>query len=87
MAEPARVLVGEGMFGMMTDGDPNAFVAAASIPAADLGATTTTIVNPTNGALSIHAFSYLFSTPMINQRVINETAAILAYLQPLVAKD
>jgi len=87
MAEPARALVGEQMFGMTTVGDPNAFVADASIPVADLAATTTTIVDPTNGALNIHAFSYLASTPMINQRVINETAAILAYLQPLVTTD
>jgi hypothetical protein len=86
MAEPARVLDGEQMFGMTAAGDPNAFVADASIPAADLASTTTTLlVDPPNNALNIHAFSYLFSTPMINQRVINETAANLAYLQPLVA--
>jgi hypothetical protein len=85
MAEPARVLVGEQMFGLTTTNDANAFAADASIPEADLAATTTTIVNPTNGVLDVHAFSYLFTTPMINQRVINETAANLAYLQPVVA--
>ena len=85
MAEPVRVLDGQQMFGMTTTGDANAFVADPSIPAADLAATTTMIVSPPDGGLNIHAFSYRNTTPMINQRVINETAAILAYLQPLVA--
>jgi hypothetical protein len=83
MAEPSRVLVGQPMFGMSPTGDANAFVADSSIPAADLAQTTTTIVDPTDGGLDIHAFSYRNAMPMINQRVINETAANLAYLHSL----
>jgi hypothetical protein len=80
-AEAARRLVGEPMFGLSSAGDPNAFAAASTIPAADL-VTTTALVTP-SGVLDIHAFSYLGSAPMIDQRVVNETAANLAYLQSL----
>ncbi len=82
MAEPARALVGQQMFGMMSAGDSNAFVPASTIPAADLAATQTMLINADSG-LNIHAFSYRETNPMINQRVINETAANLAYLQSL----
>jgi hypothetical protein len=84
MAEPERVLVAQPMFGMSSTGDANAFVADSSIPAADLVQTTTTFVDPSDGGLDIHAFSYRTTLPVINQRVINETAANLAYLNSLV---
>ncbi len=80
LAEPARVLVAPE-FGLTAAGNPNAFVADPSIPAADLVATTTNLVD---GNLNIHAFSYLGTGVMINQRVINETAANLAYIQTLL---
>jgi hypothetical protein len=35
------------------------------------------------GALNIHAFSYFGTTPGIDQRVINETAAVVEYLNNL----
>jgi hypothetical protein len=84
MAEPTRVLVGQQMFGLSSTGDANGFIADASIPAADLAPTTTTFTEPGTGALNIHAFSYDGSLPMINQRVINETAANVAYLNSLM---
>ena len=84
MAEPARLLVGEPMFDMTPTGDANAFVAASSIPAADLASTATMFVDPVDQGLNIHAFSYRDSDPIINQRVINETAANLAYLNSLM---
>ena len=86
IAEPARELVGEQMLGMSSTGNANAFVADPSIPAADLAQTTTSLIDASDGGLDIHAFSYLGTTPLINQRVINETAANLAYLQTLIAK-
>lgn len=76
LAQPAQVLVGEQALGLSAVGDVNAFAAATTIPAADLQATTPV----TTGLLNFHAFSYLVTTPMINQRVINETASIVAYL-------
>jgi hypothetical protein len=80
MAQPARELVAAPL-GITADGNPNAFVPSAAIPAADLAATTN--LQAADGGLNIHAFSYRGTSPMINRRVINETAANLAYLQTL----
>ena len=80
MAQPARELVA-AQLGLHADGNVNAFVAAAFIPAADL-ATTTQLIGR-DGGLNMHAFSYRADEPMINQRVINETAANLALLREL----
>ena len=80
LALPARTLVGE-TFGLTEIGDANRFVADSSITMADLAQTT---VLDTNGILNIHAFSYRDVNPMINQRVINETAANLAYIKTLL---
>jgi hypothetical protein len=80
MAQPARQLVG-AVLGMTASGDPNAFVPDASIPVADLAQTTQLVED---GDLNIHAFSYLPTGPMINQRAINETAANLAYIATLL---
>jgi hypothetical protein len=81
MAEPARKLVGEQLFGLSSTANANAFTAAPSIPSADL--VTTTALVDADGGLNIHAFSYRGSSPMINQRVVNETAANLGYLKSL----
>jgi hypothetical protein len=81
MAEPARVLVGQPMFGLTPLGDANAFVADPSIPSADL--TTTPSLIDADGGLNLHAFSYRGSSAMINQRVVNETAANVFYLATL----
>ncbi|HEY1552522.1 MAG TPA: hypothetical protein VGG28_32060, partial [Kofleriaceae bacterium] len=51
MAEPARELVGQSMFGLSATGDANGFVADASIPTGDLAETTTSFVNPALNAL------------------------------------
>lgn len=83
LAEPARVLVAPS-FGLSASGNPNEFVADPSIPAADLAATTIANLAGSDGVLHVHAFSYRETLPMINQRVINETAANLAYLAPLL---
>jgi hypothetical protein len=80
MAAPARQLVAVQL-GLTTDGNANAFSADPSIHAADL-TSTTTVLAP-DGGLNIHAFSYRGTGPMINTRVINETAANLAYLAPI----
>ena len=77
MAQPSRELVGHAL-GLMEAGNANRFAADPSIPAADLLPTTHLIGG--DGGLNIHAFSYRGADPMINQRVINETAANLAYL-------
>jgi hypothetical protein len=78
-AQPVRQLVAEQVLGLSEAGNANVFVAASSIPAADV-VTTTTVNNP---LLNLHAFSYRNGVAMINQRVVNETAATLAYVATL----
>jgi len=80
MAHPAVQLVGQQL-GLTSRGDANAFVPDASIPVADLEQTTQ--FTDSEMVLNIHAFSYRETSPMINQRVINETAANLAYIASL----
>lgn len=70
MAEPARVLVGEQL-GLSAAGNPNAFVTDRS---------STQLIGA-DGGMNIHAFSYRGSEPMINQRVMNETAANLSVVE------
>jgi hypothetical protein len=81
MAQPAIQLVGMQL-GMSPAGNPDAFVPDPSIPRADLAQTTMLV--DSDQILNIHAFSYRNASPMINQRVINETAANLAYVAPLL---
>ena len=81
VAEPARTLVGDAL-GMHEAGNPNRFTADPAIPAADVVTTTSVLVD--GAALNIHAFSYLFNSPMINQRVVNDTAADVAAIAPLL---
>jgi hypothetical protein len=80
MAQPARELVGE-IFGLSASGNANAFVAAGTFPATDLMATTHLV--SADGGLNVHAFSYRSHDPMINQRVINETAANVGLVRQL----
>jgi hypothetical protein len=80
VAQPAIELVGSPL-GLSATGDPNAFTPDPSIRAADLVPTTQLV--GADGGLNIHAFSYRGRDPMINQRVINETAANLALVNHL----
>jgi hypothetical protein len=83
MAGPARVRVGEQIFKLSATGDANAFVPDAKyVSAAD--AKTTTPFDPKDNGVELHAFSYKNVAPMINQRVMNETAAVIAYLNGTV---
>ncbi|MEI8026387.1 MAG: hypothetical protein WCI18_08560 [Pseudomonadota bacterium] len=73
---------------MYATGNRNAFVAPASIPAGDIAAKAPFVPSSQN----FHAFSYKGDRPVINQRVINETATIVDYvntqiLAPLTASS
>ncbi len=81
LAHPAVELVGEQL-GMTPTASAGAFVPSAAIPAIDLSETTSLVGS--DGVLNIHAFSYRNQDPMINQRVINETAANLVYVGSLL---
>lgn len=81
LAQPARQLVGEMLYGLEEAGDENAFAADPSIPSTDLQLTTSQSLADT--ILHIHAFSYRGTVPMINARVVHETAANLTYFASL----
>lgn len=76
LATPVSHLIAQPLFGMVEAQNPNAFqpdgvYVLASEMAPQFDAT---------GAFNVHAFSYVGSDPGINQRTVNETAAIVAYL-------
>jgi hypothetical protein len=77
-AQAAQVVVGENLLGFSSAGNANAFVPDPTfVSAADDGQTTPIT---TSSPFNLHAFSYSGSNAMINQRVINETAALVAYV-------
>jgi hypothetical protein len=77
-AQFAQVHVGEGMLGMSASGNSNVFQPNATFVSAADAAQTTPITSST--PFNVHAFSYSGQNAMINQRVINETANLVAYV-------
>jgi hypothetical protein len=51
----------------------------AFVSSADMAAT----FNTADEHLDVHAFSYVARSPSISQRVVNETASVVAYLNQL----
>ena len=56
---------------------------SAFVTAADMAPSDELDAGVPNGDLIIHAFSYFGQVPGISQRVVNETAAIVDYLNEL----
>jgi hypothetical protein len=83
VAQEARVLMGEGKFKLSSDGNANVFTPDKKIAAKDLKQTTSIADQPT---FNVHMVSYKGSSLQINQRVINETAAIVSYVNGVVLK-
>jgi hypothetical protein len=80
MATPTEKLVVMPNFGLDDTTSALSFrPSGTSVTAADLTATFA----PVNGRVDLHAFSYVSSTPAINQRVVNETASVVEYLNAL----
>jgi len=81
VATPTEQLVARPLFMLDDRTSPLAFQPdGKSVLAADM---TPTYGQAVAGELNIHAFSYLGQSPGINQRVVNETAAIVQYLNDL----
>jgi hypothetical protein len=77
LAQPSRDLVAAKL-GYSAKDNPSAFAANPQfVPAADMALTT----SQGGAELNVHAFSYRDDKPMINARVVNESAAIVAYLR------
>jgi Pyruvate/2-oxoacid:ferredoxin oxidoreductase delta subunit len=79
LAGPARQITAEQGLKLSTTNNANAFAMSSKfVTTADLARTTPSYV-PTF-ALNLHAFSYNGTDAMINQRVVNESAAIIDYV-------
>ncbi len=79
LATPTELLVAAPHYGFNESGNAEAF-------APDLRFVAATALAPTFNAgaqFNLHAFSYVGGSPAINQRVVNESAAIVAYLATL----
>jgi hypothetical protein len=80
LAMATAVGVAKPVFGFDDRTSPLAFQPdGISVNAADM----TPTYDPTLGPSSIHVFSYLGQLPSIDQRVVNETAAVVEYLNNL----
>jgi hypothetical protein len=79
-AEPARRLVGEKKLGLSLKDRASAFVASTEfVPAADMRATSVDA-----SGIDVHMFSYKGKVASVHQRTINESAAVVAYLNAKV---
>ena len=80
LATPTDVLVARAKYSMSPVGNQNAFAAdGAFVLPGEMAATFSADGQTTN----VHAFSYFFNQPGINQRTVNESAAVAAYLNAL----
>lgn len=78
VAQDARVLVGEGKLGLSADGNVNAFAADPKFVSKTMMKQTT---SPTKQqGINVHMMSYRNTNLLIGDRVINETASVLAYV-------
>jgi hypothetical protein len=78
VAESARLLMGVGKFQMSVAGNANAFVADPKFVSATSLKSTAGPTKQTSG-FNVHMLSYKFDSLSIGQRVINETASVVAY--------
>src|SRR5262249_49943038 len=80
LASPTEQLVAMPTFSLNDRTSPLAFQPdGKSVVGADMNPT----LSSADGQLNVHAFSYLKQTPGINQRTVNETAAVVEYLNDL----
>ncbi len=81
VASVARVLVGEKELKLKANPKDVFFTASKYVLKSELKSATP--VN-TESASNFHAFSYRFTQPMVNQRTVNETASVVAYVNESV---
>jgi hypothetical protein len=78
-SQAAQVLMGEAQFGLSASSDRYAFTPDPEyVSPADFAETTSPSNQP--DGFNVHMLSYRGSSLLIGQRVINETASILAYM-------
>jgi hypothetical protein len=77
-AQIGRQLIGEGFFKMSEADDANVFTPDSTFVSAKDFKSKYVATQPNGLSANLHAFSYDGTQPMIIQRVVNETAAIVA---------
>ena len=81
VGQAARLLIGDDVLGLSATGNPNLFVRDPKfVSARSMKQTTNVRTQP----LNVHMLSYRNDQLMIGQRVINETAATVAYVNGVV---
>jgi hypothetical protein len=79
-AEPARRLVGEKKLGLTLKDRANSFVASTEfVPTAD-----TRLTSVDAAGINVHMFSYKGKVASVHQRTVNESAAVVAYVNAKV---
>jgi hypothetical protein len=79
-AQIGRQLIGQDYFKLSTEGDANVFTPDSSHVSAKDFVSKYAATQPNGLSANLHAFSYDGTQPMIVQRVVNESAAIVAQL-------
>jgi len=83
ISETARIVVGEDQLNLTASSDNDAFTADPKfVSKTNMRATTT----PRRQSTNVHMLSYRGGSLMIGQRVINETANVVAYVNGVVLK-
>jgi hypothetical protein len=77
LATPVSAMIAEPLYGLVERDDPDAFHADGTFVLP--GEMTPTFLHG-DRPFNLHAFSYVGADPAINQRTVNETAAIVRYL-------
>jgi hypothetical protein len=77
VGQAARLLIGDDVLGLSAAGNPNLFARDPSFVSASSMKQTTSVRDQ---SLNLHMLSYRNDQLMIGQRVINETAAVVAYI-------
>ena len=77
VGQAARLLIGDDVLGLSATGNPNLFQRDPKFVSATSMKQTTSVRNQ---PLNVHMLSYRNDKLMIGQRVINETASVVAYV-------
>jgi len=82
VSQPARTLIGDDILGLSTTGNTNMFKADPKWVSARSMKQTTSVRS--QSGLNVHMLSYKNDKLMIGQRVINETAGLVAYVNGVI---
>jgi len=80
-ADPLEINIGAKKAGISIANHPDAFKRDDRwVLETEMAITDVTFMRPNEPAVIVHAFSYARALPTVNQRTVNETAAVVAFL-------